>query len=166
MRAGRLYFETGRLHESPHGEFKDADEAFLKAHSLLGDHLPSIRGARRTLLALGRAQETLPLFDAELKLTAEPEQKAQVLYDKASVLEDLPGQKKEAREVLEIAAELGKGDATRVKSIERAESLARAWEPLGRALERESNAIKDDPRHRSALIAARARLLEAHRGDP
>lgn len=166
MRAGRLYFETGRLHESPLGEFKEAAEAFLKAHSLLGDHLPSIRGARRTLLALGRAQETLPLFDAELKLTAEPEQKAQVLYDKASVLEDLLGQKKEAREVLEIAAELGKGDATRVKSIERAESLARAWEPLGRALERESNAIKDDPRHRSALIAARARLLEAHRGDP
>jgi tetratricopeptide (TPR) repeat protein len=166
MRAGRLYFETGRLHESPHGEFKEAAEAFLKAHALLGDHLPSIRGARPTLLALGRAQETLPLFDAELRLTPEPEQKAQILYDKAGVLEDLLGQKKEAREVLEIAAELGKSDATRVKSIERAESLARAWEPLGRALERESNAIKDDPRHRSALIGARARLLEAHRGDP
>ncbi len=166
LRAGRLQFESGRLHESPLGELKEAAECYLKAHALLGDHLPSIRGARRTLLALGRAQEALALFDAEAKLTAEPSQKAQVLYDKAGVLEDVLGQRKEAREVLQLAAELGKGDGTRIKSIERAEALARAWEGLGRALEREANTVKDDPRHRSALVAARARLLEAHRGDP
>jgi tetratricopeptide (TPR) repeat protein len=166
LRAGRLHFESGRLYESPLGEAKEAAEAYLKAHAQLGDHLPSIRGARRTLLHLGRAQEALPLFDAELKLTADAGQKAQVLYDKAAVLEDVLGQKKEAREVLQSAAELGKGDATRIKSTERAEALARSWDTLGRALEREANSVKDDPRHRSALVAARARLLEAHRGDP
>lgn len=166
LRAGRLHFESGRLQESPVGQLKDAAESYLKAHGLLGDHLPSIRGARRTLLALGRAQEALPLFDAELKLTAEAQHKAQVLYDKASVLEDVLGQKKEAREVLQAAAELSRADATRIKATERAEALARSWEGLSRALEREANAIKEDPRHRSALVSARARLLEAHRGDP
>jgi len=166
MRAGRLHFESARLFESPLGEMKEAAENFLKAHALLGDHLPSIRGARRTLLALGRAQEAVQLFDAELKLTAEAGHKAQLLYDKASVQEDLLGQRKEARESLEAANDLGRGDPTRIKATERAESLARGWDGLGRAFEREANAIKDDPRHRAALVAARARLLEAHRGDP
>jgi tetratricopeptide (TPR) repeat protein len=166
LRAGRLHFESGRLLESPLSEMKEAAEHYLKAHALLGDHLPSIRGARRTLLALGRAQEAVQLFDAELKLTAEAAHKAQLLYDKAAVQEDLLGQRKEAREALDASGELGRGDATRIKAIERAEALARGWDNLGRAYEREANAIKEDPRHRAALVAARARLLEAHRGDP
>lgn len=166
LRAGRLHFESARLFESPLGEMKEAAENYLKAHALLGDHLPSIRGARRVLLALGRAQEAVQLFDAELKLTAEATHKAQLLYDKATVQEDLLGQRKEAREALDASSELGRSDATRIKAAERAEALARGWEGLGRAYEREANAIKDDPRHRAALVAARARLLEAHRGDP
>ncbi|MGC4088798.1 MAG: tetratricopeptide repeat protein [Polyangiaceae bacterium] len=166
LRAGRLHFESARLLESPLNELKEAAENFTKAHALLGDHLPSIRGARRVLLALGRAQEAVQLFDAELKLTAEATHKSQLFYDKAAVQEDLLGQRKEAREALDASSELGRGDATRIKATERAEALARGWEGLGRALEREANAIKDDPRHRAALVAARARLLEAHRGDP
>ncbi|HET9931419.1 MAG TPA: tetratricopeptide repeat protein, partial [Polyangiaceae bacterium] len=166
LRAGRLHFECARLLESPIGALKEAADHYLKAHALLGDHLPSIRGARRVLLTLGRAQEAVQLFEAELKLTADAEHKAQLLYDKASVQEDMLGQRKEAREALEAASELSRGDATRVKAIERAEALARGWDGLGRAYEREANAIKDDPRHRAVLVAARARLLEAHRGDP
>ncbi|HET9930496.1 MAG TPA: tetratricopeptide repeat protein [Polyangiaceae bacterium] len=165
LRAGRLWFEAARLLESPLGELKEAADAYLRAHGVLAEHLPSIRGARRVLLTLGRAAEALPLFDAELKLTSEADRKAQILYDKAAVLEDVLGQRKEAREALELAAELAKSDATRVKSTERAAALNRAWDSLGRAFEREANAVKDDARHRSALLAARARLLEAHRGD-
>ena len=166
LRAGRVQFEIGRLCESPLSELEPAAEAYLKAHALLGDHVPSIRGARRTLLALGRAEETVALFDAELKLTAEPEAKAQLLYEKAGVLEDSLGQREAARVALELGAELVQGNTTRIKATERAEALAHAWEPLGRALERDSNAVKSDSAHRSALLGARARLLEAHRGDP
>jgi len=165
LRAGRLHYEVARLLESPIADFKAAADSYLRAHALLSEHLPSIRGARRTLIAIGRAQDAVPLFDVEIKLTAEPEHKAQLLYDKACLLEDVLGQRKEAREALEQSAELGKGDPTRIKGTERAEALARAWDGLARALEREANAIQSDGKHRAALIAARARLFETHRND-
>ena len=167
LRAGRLHFESGRLLESPLSEMKEAAEHYLKAHALLGDHLPSIRGARRTLLALGRAQEAVQLFDAELKLTAEAAHKAQLLYDKAAVQEDLLGQRKEAREALDASADLGRGDATRIKAIERAEALARGWDNLGRAYEREAEwrglQLSGDPQ---AAIGLQQGLVERALGVP
>jgi tetratricopeptide (TPR) repeat protein len=165
IRAGRLHFEMGRLFETPLGEPKEAVEHFQKAHALLGDHLPAIRGARRGLLALGRMQDVLALFEAEIKLTAEPDKKAQLFYEKGCLLEDVLGQRKEAREAFESALGLGPGDATRIKGTLRIQSIARSWDELSRSLEREANVVQGDARHRSAVIAARARLLEAHRRD-
>lgn len=165
IRAGRLHFEMGRLRESPLGELKEAVEHYQKAHALLGDHLPAIRGARRGLLAQNRIQEALALFDAESKLTAEADRKAQLFYEKGCLLEDALGQRKEAREAFEAALELAPGDATRLKAAARIQGIARSWNELSRSLEREANVVQGDQRHRAAVIAARARLLEAHRRD-
>lgn len=166
MRAGRLHFEMGRVCESPLTELEPALEHYLKAHALLGDHLPTIRSARRVCFALGRLPETLSLVEAEIRLTAEPERKAQLYYEKGTLLEDALGQKKEAREAFEAALQLGRGDPTRIKAAARIQSIARTWEELSNSLEREANALQGDPRHRAAQIAARARLLESHRRDP
>lgn len=165
IRAGRLHFEIARLYEWPLRESEKAVEHYQKAHALLGDHLPAIRGARRGLLATGKYPEVLALYDAEIKLTAEPERRAQLYYEKACLLEDVLGHKKEAREAFETALELGQGDATRLKGAERIQATLRSWDELSRSLEREANVVGGDPRHRAALIAARARLLEAHRRD-
>lgn len=165
FRAGRLHFEMGRLYEAPLGETTEAVEHYQHAHSLLGDHLPAIRGARRGLLALGRAQEALPLFDAEIRLTAEPERKAQLFYEKGCLLEDQLGQRKEARDAFESALDLGPADVTRLKGVERIQSVSRSWDELSRSLEREANLVQGDVRHRAAVIAARARLFESHRRD-
>lgn len=166
LRAGRLHFEIARLLECPLGELEAAAEAYRQASALLPAHLPSLRGARRLTLALGQAPQAIALFDAEIKLTAEPERKAQLLYEKASVLEDLLDRKKEAREAFEASTEIGRGDPSRIKGTQRAEHLARRWDELERALEREANAITADGRHRAAIVSARARLLEARRSDP
>lgn len=166
LRAGRLHFEIARHLESPLTELEQALEHYLKAHTLLGGHLPSIRGARRLCLKLGQTSEVLSLFEAELRLTAEPERKAQLYYEKGVVLEDLLDRKREAREAFEVALQLGHGGASRVKATLRVQSVAKAWDELSGSLEREANALTEDSRHRAAVIAARARLLESHRRDP
>ncbi|HEY8942697.1 MAG TPA: tetratricopeptide repeat protein, partial [Polyangiaceae bacterium] len=165
LRAGRLHFEIGRLQESPLGDVERAAEHFSKAHALLGDHVPAIQGARRCLLALARPKEALGLFDAEIRLTAEPERKAQLFYEKGCLLEDALNQRKEAREAFELAHELAGGDASLSKGTTRVQSLSRSWEELSKSLDREANSIRADARHRAAVIAARARLLESHRRD-
>lgn len=165
VRAGRLEYEAARLLESPLGDLAGACDGYLRAHALLPDHLPSIQGARRTLLLLGRARETLPLIDAELRLAESSERRAQLLYEKGCLLEDVLGEPESARAAFEEAGRLGERDATRVRGIVRSAALAGAWSALERTLEHEANAVRADPRHRAAALAARARLLEAHRGN-
>lgn len=165
VRAGRLEYEAARLLEAPLGDTGAACEAYLRAHALLPDHLPSIQGARRTLLLLGRARETLPLLDAELRLSDSPERRAQLLYEKGCLFEDVLNEPERARAAFDEAGQLGELDATRVRGIVRTTTLAGSWNVLERTLGHEANAVRSDPRHRAAVLAARARLLEAHRGD-
>ena len=165
VRRGRLEYERARLLENPLGDKSGAAEAYLRAHTLLVDHLPAIHGARRVLLSLGRADEALPLYEAEIRLSDSPERRAELQYEKACLLEDVLGRPREALLAFEAASELAEDDATRIRGISRAASVQGAWEALDRALEREANAVHGDSRHRAASIAARARLIEAHRGD-
>jgi tetratricopeptide (TPR) repeat protein len=165
VRRGRLEYERARLLESPLGDKSGAAEAYLRAHTLLVDHLPAIHGARRVLLSLGRADEALPLYEAEIRLSDSPERRAELQYEKACLLEDVLGRPREALLAFEAASELAEDDATRIRGVSRAASVQGAWEALDRALEREANAVHGDSRHRAAAIAARARLIEAHRGD-
>ena len=165
QRAGRLHYECGRLYESPIGELAKASEHYQKAHQLLPHHAPSVQGARRVLVAQKSFAAALPLFDAEIRMTNDPRRKALVLYEKGGVLEDLMGQKSQAREAFEAALELDKSEATLLKVVQRAELSAKAWDGLDRTFERAANAIQGDPRHRAAVIAERARVLEVKKGD-
>ncbi len=165
VRRGRLEYERARLLESPIGDKSGAAEAYLRAHALLGDHVPTIHGARRALLALGRSDEVLALYDAEIRLADGPLRRAELHYEKGCLLEDVLNRPKEALLAFEAASELSEDDATRVRGIARAASLQGAWEALDKTLEREANAVLGDPRHRAAVIAMRARLFESRRGD-
>lgn len=164
-RAGRLHYECARLYEWPLGETLRAAEHYQRAYALLPEHLPSVRGARRALLAAKRHALALPLFDAEIKLTSDPQKKAVIYCEKGLVLEDALSQKKEAREAYEAGLELDPANPTLLKAVERAEIAARDWDRLDRTYERAANAITGDQRLKAAVIAERARSIESRRGD-
>ncbi len=164
-RAGRLHYECARLFEWPLHETLRAAEHFQRAHVLMPDHLPSVRGARRTLIASKRPQLALGLFDAEIKLTSDPHHKAVLYYEKGLLLEDALGQRREAREALQAGLDLDPSNTSLLKAVERAEIAAKAWEGLDRTYERAANAVTADPRLKAAVIAERARIVESRRGD-
>ncbi len=164
-RAGRLHFECARLLDSALGDASNAAAHYLRAHTLLPDHLPSILGARRALLQAGDYAASLPLFDAELRATASPARKALVMLDKARVLAERLGQKREAREAYEAALELDETNASALRAVERAELGFKAWDALDKTYQRAAQALKEDGRHRAAVLAERARLFEAHKRD-
>jgi len=165
-RSGRLHYECARLYEWPLGDTLRAAEHFQKAHGLLADHLPSVRGARRTLLAAKRHAQALPFFDAEIRLTADAQQKAIVYYEKGLVLDDALNQKPQAREAFEAGLELDPTNPSLLKAVERAEIAAKAWDSLDKTYARAANAVAHDPRLKAALIAERARVVEGRRRDP
>jgi tetratricopeptide (TPR) repeat protein len=130
----------------------------------LSHHLPSVQGARRTLVAQKNYAAALPLFDAEIRMTSDPRRKALVYLEKGAVLEEM-GQKPQAREAYEAGLELDKTDATLLKVVERVELGAKAWDGLDRTYERAANVFESDTRHRAAVIAERARLAEVRKND-
>jgi tetratricopeptide (TPR) repeat protein len=164
-RTGRLHYECARLCEWPLGDTSRAAEHYQKAHALVLDHLPSVRGARRTLIAAKRHAQALPFFDAEIRLTSDPQQKAVVYYEKGLVLEDALGQKPQAREAFETGLDLDPTNPSLLKAVERAELAAKAWDGLERTYARAANAVTQDPRLKAVLIAERARVVEGRKRD-
>ncbi len=165
LRAGRLHYEIARLCEDPLRDNARAAEHYQKAHATAPDLVPAMRGARRTLIAEKNYQAALPLFDAEARITSDPRHKALLLYEKGRLLEDQMAQKRQARDAYAAAIELAKDDPTLLKTVERADAQAEAWDDLERIYEREAQAAQGDARLKAALIADRARLVEAKKGD-
>jgi tetratricopeptide (TPR) repeat protein len=164
-RAGRLHFECARLYDSGLGDLTRAAEHYQQAHQLLPDHLPSILGARRALLLAGNFAATLPLFDAELRATSNPARKALIALEKARILDEKLGQKREAREVYESALELDETNASALRAVERSELGVKAWDALEKTYQRAAQILTTDGRHRAAVLSERARLFEAHKRD-
>ena len=164
-RAGRLHYECARLFEWPLADTLRAADHFQKAHALVLDHLPSVLGARRTLIAAKRHQQALPFFDAEIRLTADPQRKAVVYYEKGLVLDDALNQKQQAREAFEAGLELDPANPSLLKAVERAEIAAKAWDALDKTYARAANAVTQDPRLKATLIAERARVVEGRKRD-
>lgn len=164
-RKGRLHYECARLLETPLADLKRAADHYLRARELLPEHLPSIRGARRVLVSQGKAKMALPLFDAEVRLLKNPKRKAVVLYEKGLLLEDHMVQKKEAREAFLAALEFDEQNPTLLKAVQRNQLHTAQWDAVEKTLERTSNAVRADARHRAAVIAERARLVESRRHE-
>lgn len=165
-RAARLHFEAARQYESPIGDLRRAVSHYQEALVLWPEHVPTLRGARRVLLARKNYQAALSLFDAEARLTSDVSHKAAVLHAKARLLDDVMGQKSEARDAYVAALELDRSDPSLLKSVEQVEQAAEQWDSLSRTLETEANAVAADAQHRAALIVQRAQILEHRKKDP
>lgn len=164
-RLGRLHYECARLWEHPLSDLDRAADHYTKSLAAVPDHLPSIRGIRRVLLAQGNAQAALAHFDTEARLTQQPLHKAWLLRDKALLLEHRLHGRKAALTTLAQAAELAPGEPLVVESLGLLQALDEAWPALDHTLELCLTSIAD-PRHRATLLAERARLAEARQGNP
>ncbi len=157
QRAGRLHFEIARLQDSSLGDLTSAAEHYQSAHRLLPDHLPSILGARRALLQAGQFAAALPLFDAELRATSNAAKKALVSLEKARILDEKLGLKREARDAYEAALELDESNPSALRAVERAELAAKAWDALEKTYQRAAQVLTSDGRaSRCGAVRARA----------
>jgi tetratricopeptide (TPR) repeat protein len=162
-RAARLHYEIARLYEGPLADVRAADE-YIKAAQAAPDHVPSIRGARRALIAQNKLKNALPFFDAEVRTTGDPARKARLLLEKGRLFERL-GDRAGALGAYRQGVELSPADASLLKSIERCERAAEAWDDLSRTYERFANTLGADERWRAAVIAEQAMLEEARKND-
>src|SRR5690606_8955332 len=102
----------------------------------------------------------LALLDSEARLTPDARRRAALLYTKGRLLEDALGQKDEARELYATAAELDRANVSVLQALVQRDRESNDAAKLERAHERMANAVAADPRHRAALVMARARILE------
>jgi tetratricopeptide (TPR) repeat protein len=160
FRAARLNYEMARLYEYPLGDLAQAATCYLRAHGLLPEYLPILRGARRVLLAQRNFQRALPLYDAEIRLTAEPRRKAALLYAKGGLLVDVLKNEVEGRAAYAAARELDPGNVSVLKALEQIDARVGAWDQLEKDFAQIASSVEKDPRHRSALVARRAHLFE------
>ncbi|MFW6050499.1 MAG: tetratricopeptide repeat protein [Myxococcota bacterium] len=164
-RAGRLHYEIARLYESALGDDRRASAHYQEALRYVPEHVPAIRGARRTFVARRNPRAALPLFDAEARLLSDPRRKAALYLAKGRLLEDVLGRRPEARNAYATAFELDRSHPAILKALEQVHTEGADWEALDRVLERAANVVSDDLHHRAALIVQRAQVLEARRGD-
>jgi tetratricopeptide (TPR) repeat protein len=165
-RSARLHYEIARLCEYPLRDAKRAATHYQHAFERAPEHLPTIRGLRRTLVARRALKQALPLFDAEARLTSDPRAKAKIFLAKGRLYEDGLALRNEARQAYRIAADLDPMDPAALEAIEQAELLAEEWPELSVTYGKQANALEADPKQRSALLVRRAQILESKLSDP
>ncbi len=156
----RLHFEIARLYEAPLGDLRRAATHYQAALKKAPDHLPILRGTRRVLLAQRNFPKALELYDAEARITSDPVQKATLLYEKGRLLEREMQKLDDARRAYRNALELDRGNPAILRALIERLSEERRWGEVEQLLEQTANAVADDPSHRAALVAQRARLVE------
>ncbi|HEX2731717.1 MAG TPA: tetratricopeptide repeat protein [Polyangiaceae bacterium] len=157
-REGRLHYEVARFYESPLGKIEEAVNHYEIAARLIPHHVPTLRGARRVLLGLGRHKAALKMLELELNVAEDSATKAMLLFQKGRLLQDHLGLKSDAREAFEQAADLAPMRLDVLKALAGAEERAGAWEKLTIAFERAANAATRFPAERAAYLVQMARV--------
>jgi tetratricopeptide (TPR) repeat protein len=165
-RAARLHYELGMLLERGESKPARAAEHYRKAAELRPDHRPSVQGARRTLSCLGRHADALPLFDAEQRLCASPEERARLALEKGGVLEHKLGRADDALATYREGLALDRRNVELLRACARLERRAERWDALDRTLEQLALCIEGDAAFRAALIAERARIADVRKREP
>jgi tetratricopeptide (TPR) repeat protein len=166
QKAARLHYEMARLWEHPLADAKKSVSHYQQALERSPDHLPTIRGLRRGLLARRALRQAVELYDAEVRLTPDPRQKARLLLAKGRLLEDGLALRQEAHKVYAFALDLAPADTVILKALEQCEFTAESWPELASTLSRQANALQSDAKQRSALLVQRAAVLETRLKDP
>jgi tetratricopeptide (TPR) repeat protein len=158
-RAARLHHEIARTHEVVLNDKAAALRHFEAALENAPDHLASIRGARRILLELSRFAEALPYWDAELRVVADPRQRATLQYQKGRYQTETLGDEAGARSAYAEALKLDPTNSATLKALKRSHEAAQEHQPLVQAYERAADLATGDAQLRAALMVRRAQIL-------
>jgi tetratricopeptide (TPR) repeat protein len=158
-RAARLHHEIARTHEAVLNDRAAALRHYEAALEHAPDHLASIRGARRVLMELKRFADALPLWDAELRVVADPKRRAALQYQKGCFLTETLGDEAGARSAYVEALKLDPTNSTVLKALERCHQAAQEHRSLIQAYERATDAVTGDAQLRAALMVRRAQIL-------
>ncbi len=165
-RLARLLVELARVTALHLRDLPTAAVHYARAMRAAPEMLAAVQGARITLSALGRADEALPLFDAEARLLSSPRQKAQLLYEKGRLLERDLGDRERASGCYRAAHELDRQNALVIATLARlAESdldgSSDRRRELDRRLEQLATVAKSDASSRSAYTLQRGFMAES-----
>lgn len=166
-RLARLLVELARVTALHLRDLSTAAVHYTRAMRAAPEMLSAVQGARVTLVALGRIEEALPLFDAEAKLLSSPRQKSLLLYEKGRLLEIELGDRANALSCFRAAHELDRQNALVITNLARmAEAMDEidAHRELDKRFEQLANLAKSDAESRSSYTIQRAFLAEAE-GD-
>lgn len=160
-RAARLCFEMARTCEGPLRDSRRALEYYQATLERAPDYVPAIRAARRLLIGARMFADALALFDAEVRVTRQPRDKATLLLLKGRLLEDVLGNREAAEEAYQTARALDRSRAAVLQATGQRAFAKQTWPEVDRALAELANAASGDDAHRAALIIRRAQLLES-----
>jgi tetratricopeptide (TPR) repeat protein len=124
-----------------------------------------MQGLRRLLLIQGDVEEASALFDQEIELAEDTRAKARLYYEKGRAREDLASDLEGARACYLKATQLDQSMAAYYQALEQMQFRFGAFAELAAAREGNANSVRGDSRHRAAIIAERARLLETRLDD-
>jgi cellulose synthase operon protein C len=146
--------------ESVLGDPQRASSHYRRALEHRPEHLPTVHAARRLLVELGQWEAALPLFDAEVRLWAEPARKAELWHEKGRLLERHLGRRADARAAYSAAFALEPGHPGWLRAVLRMALTERDWAAADGILEQAAASSTADPAQLAALVALRARLQE------
>ncbi len=165
-RAARLYFEMARTCERPLRDARRALQYYQAAFERAPDYIPAIRATRRLLLGSRMFPDALALFDAEVRVTRQPRDKATLFLLKGRLLEDVLGNREAAEEAYQTARALDRSHAAILHATEQRAFAKRTWADVDRNLAELANAAASDGNHRAALMVRRAQLVESRQERP
>jgi len=157
--AALLFHELGLVWEETLKNPRNAAVAFQNAYKLAPKFLVNIRAARRLFADVGNWQMVLQLLEAELTGTEEARQKAALLFEKATVLDDRLSREEDARGAYRQCLELKPTDVSLLTQLEAHyaarsdfESLIQVYRLLAASLE--------SPVLRSHYLTSAGQVLE------
>ncbi|MDC0707102.1 tetratricopeptide repeat protein [Stigmatella sp. ncwal1] len=140
--AALLFHELGLIWEETLKNPRNAAVAFQAAYKLAPKFLVNIRAARRLFADVGNWQMVLQLLDAELNGTDEARQKAALLFEKATILEERLSREADAKATWSQCLELKPTEVALLTQLEAhyaarndSESLVEVYRLLSSALE-------------------------------
>ena len=106
-----------------------------------------------------RFADALPFWDAELRVIADPKQRAALQYQKGRYLTETLGDEAGARSAYGEALKLDPSNPSILKALERCHQAAQEHRSLVQAYERAADAATGDAQLRAALMVRRAQIL-------
>ncbi len=116
--AALLFHEIGRLYEDPLKNPRNAAMAYNQAYRLAPRFLANIRAARRLFADVGNWQMAVQLLEAELNATETPGERATLLFEKGTLLEERLSREADATAAFRQCLELRPQDASLLTQLE------------------------------------------------